>query len=148
MVTFVKGKAIISRIFVPDNQIKYIPGESFLIAEYRTVQTFNSCTSRPCVCQCPAVLTPIENTSIHKANASTTYVACKSKLRSVVRSSMHPCLGNWVAIGRAVVYYARAAHTLQEFNAGTVVECIATDCTLPRTSNDISGVSFSTLKTL
>ena len=27
---------------------------------------------------------------------------------------MHPCPGNWVAIGRAVVYYARAA---QAFDA-------------------------------
>ena len=25
---------------------------------------------------------------------------------------MHPCLGNWVAIGRVVVYYAQAAHIL------------------------------------
>ena len=25
---------------------------------------------------------------------------------------MHPCLGNWVAIGRAFVYYAQAARTL------------------------------------
>ena len=25
---------------------------------------------------------------------------------------MHPCPGNWVAIGRAVVYYARAAQAL------------------------------------
>ena len=29
---------------------------------------------------------------------------------------MHPCPGNWVAIGRAVVYSARAAHA---FSAGT-----------------------------
>ena len=28
---------------------------------------------------------------------------------------MHPCPGNWVAIGRAVVYYARAD---QAFSAG------------------------------
>ena len=44
-----------------------------------------------------------------------THVACKSKLRSVVRSPMHPCPGNWVAIGREVVYYARAANA---FSAG------------------------------
>ena len=30
---------------------------------------------------------------------------------SVVRSSMHPCLGNWVAIERALMYFAQAAHT-------------------------------------
>ena len=34
------------------------------------------------------------------------------KLRSVVSSSMHPCPENWVAIGRVVVNYARAARTL------------------------------------
>ena len=40
-----------------------------------------------------------------------THVACESTLRSVVRSSMHPCPGNWMAIGCAVVYYV---------NVGTV----------------------------
>ena len=38
------------------------------------------------------------------------HVACESKLRSVVMSSMHPCPGDRLAIGRAVVYYARDAH--------------------------------------
>ena len=41
--------------------------------------------------------------------------ACESKLRSLVRSSVHPYPGNPVAIGRAVVYYAWAA---REFSAG------------------------------
>ena len=45
-----------------------------------------------------------------------THEACKSKLRSVVRSSMHPYPGNRVAIGRAVVYYAWA---FRKFNAGS-----------------------------
>ena len=46
-----------------------------------------------------------------------THEACESKLhvRSVVRSSMHPYPGIWVAIGRVVVYYAWAA---REFSAG------------------------------
>ena len=35
-----------------------------------------------------------------------TNVACETKLRLVVRSSLHPCPENWVAIGLAVVYYA------------------------------------------
>ena len=38
-----------------------------------------------------------------------THEACESKLRSVVRSSMHPYPGNRVAIGCAVVNYAWAA---------------------------------------
>ena len=40
-----------------------------------------------------------------------THVACESKLRLVVRSSMHPCAGNLLAIRRAVVYYAQAFST-------------------------------------
>ena len=38
---------------------------------------------------------------------------------------MHPCQGNWVAIGRAVVYCARAAHaSCAELNAGTVLPIV------------------------
>ena len=40
-------------------------------------------------------------------------VACDPKLRSVVRSSMHPCPRNWVAIGRMVVFYAQAANAFR-----------------------------------
>ena len=51
----------------------------------------------------------------NKPSTPTTHVACESKLRSVVRSCMHPFPGNLVAIGRAVVYYACAAYA---FSAG------------------------------
>ena len=44
-----------------------------------------------------------------------THVACESKLRSSVRSSVHPRPGNWVAIESAVVYHIRAARA---FSAG------------------------------
>ena len=44
-----------------------------------------------------------------------TQVACKSTLLPVVRTSVHPCPENYVAIGRAVVYYELAAHA---FSAG------------------------------
>ena len=44
-----------------------------------------------------------------------THVVCQSKLRLVVRSSMHLCPGNWVAIGHAVVYFAQA---INAFSAG------------------------------
>ena len=43
-----------------------------------------------------------------------TNVACESKLRSVVRSSMHPCRENYMAIRRAVVYYDQATHAFSE----------------------------------
>ena len=55
----------------------------------------------------------------NKPSTSMTLVACESKLLSVVRSSMYPCPGNWVAIGRAILYYARAAHA---FSVG--IKCL------------------------
>ena len=80
-----------------------------------TVQTFDSCTSRPDVCRCMVVQTLIEYISRNKPNTSMTSIASESKLRLVTSSSMYPCPGNWVAFGRAVVYYARASHA---FSAG------------------------------
>ena len=59
-----------------------------------------------------------------------TYVACESKLRSVVRSFIHQLPRNWVTIGCAVVYYARAAHA---FSAG--IKC--GHCTLSSTMNSL-----------
>ena len=47
-----------------------------------------------------------------KPGISMTRVTCVSKLRVVVIRSMPPCPGNWMSIGRAVVYYARAAHAV------------------------------------
>ena len=40
------------------------------------------------------------------------HVACELKLRSLVRSFMHPCLENCMAIERAVVCYARTGNAL------------------------------------
>ena len=57
-----------------------------------------------------------------------TRVASETKLGSVVRSSMHPSPGNCVAIGRSIVYHARAAHA---FSAG--IKCrhfMNTECTM------------------
>ena len=67
---------------------------------------------------------PVDRTSVmdnmtkRQTSTSMAHVACESKLRLLVRSSMHPCPGNWVAIGCAVVYYARSTHT---FSA--VIKC-------------------------
>ena len=41
----------------------------------------------------------------NKPNTSTTHVACASKLCSIVRSSIQPCPGDWVAIGHVVILY-------------------------------------------
>ena len=67
--------------------------------------------------------TPMDNMS--KINPSTlmTHVACESMVPSVLRSSMHPCLGNLVAIRCVVVYYALDAH---EFSAG--IKCRHCKC--------------------
>ena len=60
-----------------------------------TVQTSNSCTSRPDFCQCLVVQTPMDNTSTrNKLNTS---------MNKVLRSSMLPCLGDWVAIGHTCI---------------------------------------------
>ena len=40
----------------------------------------------------------------NKPSTPMNHVTCKSKLRSVVRSSIHTCPGNWAVIGRVVVY--------------------------------------------
>ena len=39
-----------------------------------------------------------------------THVDCKSEVRLVIRSFLHPYPKKWVAIGHAVVYYARSGH--------------------------------------
>ena len=79
-----------------------------------TVQTFNACTSRPIVSQCLVVQPPMDNLSKGETSTTMTHVACESKLRSVVRSSMHPRPGKWVAVGLAVAYHARAARSFSD----------------------------------
>ena len=57
----------------------------------------------------------------NKPITSMTHVASESKLGSVLRSSMHLCLGTWVAIRRAVVFLRKLPmHLVQELNAGIV----------------------------
>ena len=80
-----------------------------------TVQTFNFCTSRPDVCQCLVVWKAMLRCQENNLNISMTHVACESKLRPVIRSSIHPSQGNWVSIEHTVVFYAQAA---QAFSAG------------------------------
>ena len=84
----------------------------------RTVQTLNFFTSRPDVCHCPVVQTPVDIMSKNKQSTLMTHVPCETKLRSVARSVMHTCPGNWVAYECDVIYYARAAHV---FSA--VIKC-------------------------
>ena len=54
----------------------------------RTVQTFNSCTSRPHVWQFLVLQTNIVNISGNRSSTSMSYVACDSQIYLVVRSSM------------------------------------------------------------
>ena len=69
------------------------------------------------LCQCLVVQTPMDNEKKNKPTTSMTHVAYESKLYSVVRSSMHPQPGNWVAIGCAFVSYAMVTNI---FSAGIV----------------------------
>ena len=74
-----------------------------------TVQTFNSCTSQPDVCQCLVKQTHKDNTSKNKPSIWITHIAYISKLRLVVRSSM-PMGGNrgcgWVLCRAAQAFSA------------------------------------------
>ena len=83
---------------------------------YCTLQTFNSCTSQLDGCQFLVVQILVENMSKNKPRTSMTHVACESKLRSVVKSTMHPCPGNWMGNGRLVV----STHLVQELNVSIV----------------------------
>ena len=61
-----------------------------------TLQTFNSCTSRPAVLQCLVGQTPIDNISKDKPNTSVTHVAGESKNMFscvVIQESMSRKLG-------------------------------------------------------
>ena len=51
----------------------------------------------------------------NKPSTSMIHVACESKPRLVVGSSMYPCLDTWVAIGHTVVFNARPSYA---FSAG------------------------------
>ena len=98
-------------------------GEAFLppwwsfriFSSFCTEQTSNSCNSRLNVYQCLVVETSMDNMSNNMQSTLMIHVACESKLTSVVRSSKHLCQRNRVAIGHAVVYWARAAKV---FSAG------------------------------
>ena len=100
-------------------------GKFWVIEKYikNTVQTFNSCTRRPDVCQRLLVQTPINNMSKNKPSTSH-HCLDGCKFSCEVRDLLsHPCPGNLVAIRCAVVCYARLPmHLVQEFNAGTVCE--------------------------
>ena len=83
-----------------------------LLEEYwliYTVQTFNSCTSQPDVCQCLVEQPPKDNTSKNKPSIWITHIAYISKLRLVMRSSM-PMGGNrgcgWVLCRAAQAFSA------------------------------------------
>ena len=94
-----------------------------------TVQTFNSSTSRPDVCWSLVVQTPMDNMSVNKPNTLMTHKACESKLRSVVRSFMHPYSGNWVQSGvRSCIMPGLPANLVQELNVGTVKHGTSTSC--------------------
>ena len=73
----------------------------------------------------PLIPAPVDRTSASAWSYKHSWITCRKKakhrvafepkLRSVLRSYMHPCPGNWVEFGRAVVYYARSD---QAFSAG------------------------------
>ena len=87
-----------------------------------TVQTFNSCTSRPVVCQCLVVKAPVDNMSKYNLSTVMAHAACESKSRSLVRLSVYSCPGNWWQPDVWSCMVAR--HLVQELNVGTVAKAI------------------------
>ena len=83
-----------------------------------TVQTFNSCTSRPVVCQYLVEKAPVDNMSNYNPSTSMAHVACESKSRSLVRLSVYSCPGNWWQAGVWSCLVPR--HLVQELNVGIV----------------------------
>ena len=83
----------------------------------------------------------------NKPSTSMTLIHCESKLHSVVRSSMYPCLGNWVVISHAVMHYAQAAHT---FSAGIICQHCKTNPLhkIPGSASDICDDYHFWLKVL
>ena len=83
-----------------------------------TVQTFNSCTSRPVVYQCLVVEAPVDNMSTYNPSTSMAHVACESKSRSLVRLSVYSCPINRWQVGVWSCMVPR--YLVQELNVGTV----------------------------
>ena len=82
--------------------------------------------------------------SKNKSSTAMTHVACESKLLLVVRSSMHPFSGNWVAVGHMVVYYAGlGTHLLQELNDSTVAHSMPNALYFSTEPSDIDISIFS-----
>ena len=75
-----------------------------------TVETFNFYTSRPDNLPVHGCTTSHGEHPKNKPSITMNHVACESKIRSVVRLSMHPRSANWVVVWRAAVYCAQASH--------------------------------------
>ena len=88
---------------------------------HSTLQTFNSCTSRPDVYQCTVVQTPIDNVKQNKPRTLMTHVACELKLRSIL------CIDSletwWHSGVRSCVMPGLSTHFVQELNINTVTIC-------------------------
>ena len=69
-----------------------------------TVQTLNVCTSRPDICQCLVVQSPMDSMSKYGKRINYKHSLRIKDTFSCHGSSRHPCPGNWVATGRAVVF--------------------------------------------
>ena len=99
--------------------------------KYHPVQTSNFCTSRPDVCQCLVVQTTRITCQKNKPSTQITYVACESKLRSVVRSGtldrIHAQDTGWQSGVRSCIMSRLPRHLVQKLNAGTVCTKIHKD---------------------
>ena len=87
------------------------PGKYSLITghirHYYAVQAFNSCTSRPDLCQWLVVQTPIDN--VKKIGQE--HDPCSLRIKAMF-SVIHAWPEYWVTIGRVVVYHTLAAQSI------------------------------------
>ena len=94
------------------------------IAYFSTVQTFNSCTSRPDVCQCLVVQIPMDKMSKNKPSTLKTHNSFWIKSENYVQLRGHPCIhaketGLQSGV-RSCIKPRLPTHLVQELNVNTV----------------------------
>ena len=113
-----------------------------------TVQTFNSCTRRPDICQCLAVQTLIDNMPKSKPSTPMTKPSFLIKATlscEVIHASMHKKLGK--SCVRSCIMPGLPRHLVQELKAGTVTGLGVNIC-LTSSPMLVLGTKFSTLKAI
>ena len=102
-------------LFTACSSLSAYPGEEMDKSKY-TLQTFNSCISRPSVCQCLVVHTPMDNISKGYAKLNNDPRKCSLRIKSVVRPSInqYPKKNWWQSVVRSCIIPGLPTHAVQE----------------------------------